>query len=45
MHSKTFLFRADAETLALIEGDRLHAHAIIGQHRLTGLWHVSLVEA
>jgi hypothetical protein len=45
MYYKTFLFRSDAEAFALHEGERLDAHAIIGQHFVTGLWHVALVEA
>lgn len=44
MHN-TFMFFADAERFALSEGDRLDAHAIISQHRLNGLWNVSLFEA
>jgi hypothetical protein len=42
MHSKTFMFRGDAEEFALNEGERLDAHAIVGQNRLNGLWSVSL---
>lgn len=45
MHCKTFLFYADAEHYALIEGDRLEAHAVVSMHRLTGLWYVTLFEA
>lgn len=41
----TFMFFGDAERFALEEGDRLDAHGIISQHRLTKLWHVSLFEA
>lgn len=45
MHHHTFLFYDDALSFALSEGDRLDAHGIISQHRLTGLWHVALFEA
>lgn len=42
---KTFCFERDAEDFALLEGERLDAHAIISQNRLTGLFVVWLVEA